>query len=60
VIGTGTRAALKAWQKSQGITADGYLTPDLVKRLAAAADSRSDAPGSPHPPDSSAAATTQP
>lgn len=37
VIGTGTRAALKAWQKSQGITADGYLTADLVKQLAAAA-----------------------
>jgi lytic murein transglycosylase len=37
VIGTGTRAALKAWQKSQGLTPDGYLTADLVKRLAAAA-----------------------
>jgi lytic murein transglycosylase len=37
VIGTGTRAALKAWQKSQGLTPDGYLTADLVRRLAAAA-----------------------
>jgi membrane-bound lytic murein transglycosylase B len=47
VIGTGTRTALKAWQKSQGITPDGYLTADLVRRLAAAAGPDSGAPPSP-------------
>lgn len=33
VIGSGTRSALRAWQKSVGLTADGYLTPDLAERL---------------------------
>lgn len=37
VIGVGTRAALKAWQKSQGLTPDGYLTVELVRKLVAAA-----------------------
>jgi hypothetical protein len=33
VIGARARAALRAWQKSQGLTADGYLTPALIARL---------------------------
>lgn len=33
VIGAGTRAALRAWQKSAGLTADGYLSPEMVTRL---------------------------
>ncbi|MBV8682788.1 MAG: peptidoglycan-binding protein [Caulobacteraceae bacterium] len=37
VIGARARAALRAWQKAQGLTADGYLTPDLIARLKAAA-----------------------
>lgn len=37
VIGLGTRQALRAWQNAEGLTADGYLTPDLVRRLRAAA-----------------------
>jgi hypothetical protein len=41
VIGSGTRAALKAWQKSQGITADGYLTAEMVRRLVAASGAQS-------------------
>jgi peptidoglycan hydrolase-like protein with peptidoglycan-binding domain len=35
VIGSGTRAALKAWQKSRGLTPDGYLNADMVRRLTA-------------------------
>jgi lytic murein transglycosylase len=37
VIGLATRQALRAWQKAQGLTADGYLSPDMVRRLRAAA-----------------------
>ncbi len=37
VIGTNARAALKAWQKAQGLTADGYLTPSLIAQLKAQA-----------------------
>jgi lytic murein transglycosylase len=33
VVGIGTRAALRSWQKSRGLTADGYLSPDMVARL---------------------------
>jgi lytic murein transglycosylase len=36
-IGLATRQALRAWQKSQGLVADGYLTPELIERLRAAA-----------------------
>jgi membrane-bound lytic murein transglycosylase B len=36
VIGVGTRQALRAWQKSQGLIADGYLSPEMVRRLRAA------------------------
>jgi lytic murein transglycosylase len=33
VIGLKSRAALRAWQKAQGLPADGYLSPDMVARL---------------------------
>lgn len=33
VIGSGTRTALRAWQKARGLPADGYLSIDLVKKL---------------------------
>jgi lytic murein transglycosylase len=33
VVGIGTRTALRAWQKSRSLTADGYLSPDMVQRL---------------------------
>ena len=40
VVGVGTRAALRAWQKSVGLAADGYLSPDMVRRLRAATQNR--------------------
>lgn len=33
VVGVNTRTALRAWQKSRGIVADGYLSADMVRRL---------------------------
>ena len=33
VIGMGTRAQLRAWQKARGFTADGYLSPAMVETL---------------------------
>ena len=33
VIGLATRQALRAWQKSQGLPADGYLSAEIVRRL---------------------------
>jgi lytic murein transglycosylase len=33
LVGLKTRDALRAWQKARGITADGYLSPDMVTRL---------------------------
>jgi lytic murein transglycosylase len=35
VVGMNTRTALRAWQKARGLTADGYLSPDMVRRLKA-------------------------
>lgn len=32
-IGPDTRAAVKAWQRSRGLVADGYLTSDLIARI---------------------------
>ncbi|MGI9168692.1 MAG: lytic murein transglycosylase [Caulobacteraceae bacterium] len=40
VVGVGTRQALRAWQKSRGLAADGYLSPDMVRRLREAARGR--------------------
>lgn len=37
LIGMKSRAALRGWQASQGLVADGYLTPDLIDRLTAQA-----------------------
>jgi lytic murein transglycosylase len=33
VIGLSTRQALRAWQKTKGLPADGYLSADMVRRL---------------------------
>jgi membrane-bound lytic murein transglycosylase B len=35
IAGLGTRQALRAWQRSQGLPADGYLSPDVIRRLMA-------------------------
>ena len=37
VVGLGTRAQLRAWQKARGLTADGYLSPSMVEKLKAEA-----------------------
>ncbi len=37
LVGVNTRTALRAWQKSRGLTADGYLSMDVVRRLRAEA-----------------------
>ncbi|MFC3067788.1 lytic murein transglycosylase [Phenylobacterium soli] len=37
LVGLKTRAALRAWQKKEGLVADGYLTPALVQQLGAQA-----------------------
>ena len=37
VVGLNTRAALRAWQKANGITADGYLSLEMVRQLRGAA-----------------------
>lgn len=39
-IGLKTRVALRAWQKSKGLPADGYLTPHLAGQLVAEAAKR--------------------
>ena len=33
VVGVNTRGALRAWQRSRGLVADGYLSLDMVRRL---------------------------
>ncbi|MBV9510470.1 MAG: peptidoglycan-binding protein, partial [Caulobacteraceae bacterium] len=33
MIGFSTRVALRAWQKSRGLPADGYLSPQMLNRL---------------------------
>jgi len=33
VVGVNTRTALRNWQKARGLTADGYLSMDMVRRL---------------------------
>lgn len=33
VVGVNTRTALRAWQKSRGLIADGYLSAEMVRRL---------------------------
>ncbi|HZZ66850.1 MAG TPA: lytic murein transglycosylase [Phenylobacterium sp.] len=53
IVGSGTRTALRAWQRSRGLTADGYLSLDMVERL------RADA-GAPPPTLASEPATSEP
>jgi lytic murein transglycosylase len=36
-IGPKSRVAVRAWQKANGLPADGYLTPTLIQRIAAQA-----------------------
>jgi lytic murein transglycosylase len=33
LVGLKTRQALRAWQKTRGLVADGYLSPEVVQRL---------------------------
>ncbi|HBS32422.1 MAG TPA: lytic murein transglycosylase, partial [Parvularcula sp.] len=33
VVGAGTKRALKAWQKSEGLPADGYASLETLTRL---------------------------
>ena len=33
VLGTATRKATRGWQSARGLPADGYLSPDLIRRL---------------------------
>jgi lytic murein transglycosylase len=33
LVGLKTRDALRAWQKARGLIADGYLSPDMIRRL---------------------------
>ncbi len=33
VVGVNTRTALRNWQKARGLIADGYLSPEMVRRL---------------------------
>ncbi|HEX4180090.1 MAG TPA: lytic murein transglycosylase [Caulobacteraceae bacterium] len=35
VVGAKTRHALQAWQKARGLVADGYLSPEMVRKLKA-------------------------
>jgi len=35
LVGLKTREALRAWQKAHGLVADGYLSPDMIRRLKA-------------------------
>ncbi|HXV01526.1 MAG TPA: peptidoglycan-binding protein [Caulobacteraceae bacterium] len=37
LVGVSTRAALRSWQKTQGLPADGYLSAAMVERLKSAA-----------------------
>jgi peptidoglycan hydrolase-like protein with peptidoglycan-binding domain len=37
LVGLGTRTALRAWQKARGLTADGYLSPEMIEKLKAEA-----------------------
>ena len=35
LVGLKTREALRAWQKARGLVADGYLSPEMIRRLKA-------------------------
>jgi lytic murein transglycosylase len=64
LIGLKTRGALRTWQKSHALTADGYLTPELVSQLRGEAEAKpipTTAPAAPAAPaaDPPAAAAPQ-
>jgi peptidoglycan hydrolase-like protein with peptidoglycan-binding domain len=40
LVGLKTRGALRGWQKSRGLVADGYLTPVLVSQLRSEAEAK--------------------
>jgi lytic murein transglycosylase len=44
-IGAGTRQALRAWQQSRGLLADGYLSPAVLARLKGDGGSAAPPPG---------------
>ncbi len=44
VVGVNTRTALRAWQKARGLTADGYLSMEMVRRLNVEAQTPTSAP----------------
>jgi peptidoglycan hydrolase-like protein with peptidoglycan-binding domain len=54
LIGTRTRAALRAWQAARGLTADGYLSMAEIEQLKAEAQAPA-SPGAAAPAGSSAA-----
>lgn len=43
VVGAGTRGALRSWQKSRGLLADGYLSAEVVARLKTEAEAKAPA-----------------
>jgi hypothetical protein len=49
LVGLKTRAALRTWQASRGLRADGYLTPDLVQRLRGEAEAPATPTAAPPP-----------
>jgi membrane-bound lytic murein transglycosylase B len=49
VVGARTRHALQAWQKARRLTADGYLSEDMVQRLKLEASAGGPAPVAPGP-----------
>jgi lytic murein transglycosylase len=60
LIGLKSRAALRTWQKSRGLTADGYLTPDLVLRLRGEAEAPARPTSAPPPESASPPRPTSP
>lgn len=60
LIGLKTRGALRTWQKSRGLVADGYLTPELVTRLRGEAEAKAIPAATPAPAAPAAAAAVAP
>lgn len=50
VVGLKTRAALREWQKARGLTADGYLSSDMIQRLKTEAEAAAASPPRPTAP----------
>jgi membrane-bound lytic murein transglycosylase B len=51
LVGIKTRAALRQWQKTRGLTADGYLSAAMVQRLVAETQPPAPAPTPAPPPE---------